>query len=483
MYKSPEEREKFRRNTPKPGPKYNGLDILYEKWPRPGKKPRKLLDYPHLPDQIGTNEYWWVLEAWKRLDPRITYLHETTRAESNISQQHGSETGFQESQRRYDGKLEAAKGRSQEIERVEETEAGEEGLAKVKATKKTKARKKTIKPSDMVTPLMTEAQKAANTTRGLTPGLINKDLGEVPGNRVPWPEQSKLAGHHHTNRSRRARRSKGDHSRRIDTQAMQSQGVSRRQPLGVEENATVEVDETDDDTQAGSESPPSINLRLWVQPKASKARAKTVHRGAIASRGDPSSSNSIPPHAQREPDHDNDYYSPGNVLSDAPALDLATQPQLPAPLQSAYAFNSTKRQTPSHQMRLAFPGSVDDPAHPLYIPPYPLKAVAKVPGQGSNRLNPQADVFVPKQAQTIEYDMVAPAADTAYQQAPNTKVFGSYNGNEQAPAAAASPTTPSAPIPPRVTDHVRYTCPDELTPSRWADFLAFCVNHGIGRQD
>ena len=72
MYKSPQEREQFWKSTLKPGPKYNRNDIVYEKWPGPGKEPGKLLDYPHLPDRIGTNEYWWVFEAWRRLDPRIT---------------------------------------------------------------------------------------------------------------------------------------------------------------------------------------------------------------------------------------------------------------------------------------------------------------------------------------------------------------------------------------------------------------------------
>lgn len=67
----------------------NGEKVL-EKWPQPGKAAEVLHDFTilvrlfHLsqhmsiltspkPERIGTNEEWWVLEAWKRLDPRIQW--------------------------------------------------------------------------------------------------------------------------------------------------------------------------------------------------------------------------------------------------------------------------------------------------------------------------------------------------------------------------------------------------------------------------
>ncbi|KAL8865476.1 MAG: hypothetical protein Q9198_009305, partial [Flavoplaca austrocitrina] len=254
MYRSPQEREQFWKSTSKPAPKYNGNDIVYEKWPVPGKEPQKLLDHPHLPDRIGTNEYWWVFEAWRRLYPRITWDDIFMRqygpnrtSSSNTVQRLGSRNRSGAMMVSWTLQREGLK-KSNERKRVHDyatLNAGEkplgnsEGvLTKGKSASKTQAKKKTIKPSDMVTPLMTDAQKAANTTRGLTPGLINKDLGEVPGNRVPWPDQSKLAGHHHV---KKPRRGKGIGSR--DGQARQSQGPSTQQPGGLGDSATIEVDE------------------------------------------------------------------------------------------------------------------------------------------------------------------------------------------------------------------------------------------------
>ncbi|KAL8853379.1 MAG: hypothetical protein Q9198_010979, partial [Flavoplaca austrocitrina] len=250
-------------------------------------------------------------------------------------------------------------------------------VAKDKPASKSQAKTKTIKPSDMVTPLMTDTQKAANTTRGLTPGLIDKELGEVPGNRVPWPEQSKLAGHHHVKKPRRAPRGKGIGSR--DGQARQSQGPSTQQPGGVGDSATLEADEdtvsddgtelaseqfsesfgseeaseeeshehsdaqsgdqTDEDSQSEAEMRPK-NLRLWVQPAPPQApRGITASHRVLASRGEPSWCYSVPPHAEMEPNYDNDASNLGSFLSDVPALDLATPSHSTAPLSSAHGFN------------------------------------------------------------------------------------------------------------------------------------------------
>ncbi|KAL9633937.1 MAG: hypothetical protein Q9204_003197 [Flavoplaca sp. TL-2023a] len=416
-------------------------------------------------------------------------------------------------------------------------------LGKDKPASKTQAKKKTIKPSDMVTPLMTNAQKAANTTRGLTPGLINKDLGEVPGNRVPWPDKSKLAGHHHVKKSRRAARSKGISSRHLNGQARQSQGLSTQQPLDVEDSATLDVnevsplvrfhedfldlqalqdtvsddgtelasepssesteleeasgeessehsdapsgDQIDDNSQSEVEMPPK-NLRLWVQPAPPQApRGITASHGAGASRGEPSWSYSVPPRAEMEPNYDNDGSNLGSFSSDVPALGLATQSHSTVPLSSAHGFNGTQLQTSSHQKRLAFPSMVVGPTHPFYIPQRGTNAASD---QISCALNPQAAAFPPRQPQAMDYRTVSPAAGAPYQQASRTNTLGNGNDNQQAAAAAAAATAgpstaSSGQIPPRITDHVRLTCPDHLTPSRWADFLEFCVNHGIGRRD
>ncbi|KAI4220926.1 MAG: hypothetical protein L6R36_007263 [Xanthoria steineri] len=75
VYMSPQRREDFydscRPKTAEEKRDAHG-NTMYEQWPVPGSSPRKLLNYPHLPDQIGTREWWFVLEAWRRYDPRIT---------------------------------------------------------------------------------------------------------------------------------------------------------------------------------------------------------------------------------------------------------------------------------------------------------------------------------------------------------------------------------------------------------------------------
>ncbi|KAL8755239.1 MAG: hypothetical protein Q9184_004859 [Pyrenodesmia sp. 2 TL-2023] len=55
-----------------PPPKTDaGGNIMYERWPTDASKPHPLLNFSHLPDQIGTKEAWWAYEAWRRYDPRI----------------------------------------------------------------------------------------------------------------------------------------------------------------------------------------------------------------------------------------------------------------------------------------------------------------------------------------------------------------------------------------------------------------------------
>lgn len=62
---------------------------MRERWPRAGEPVRNMLNFEILPDrvstpsptvntkadnsQIGSQEHWFVIEAWKRLDPRIRW--------------------------------------------------------------------------------------------------------------------------------------------------------------------------------------------------------------------------------------------------------------------------------------------------------------------------------------------------------------------------------------------------------------------------
>lgn len=252
VYKSPEERDKFfKKAERRPVPKYIGNDVMYEKWPMEGKDPRILLDFPHLPNQVGTNEWWWVFEAWRRLDPRITLvLHyaegamDTQLTSSNrwkdihmrqygpnrkahwntiqklVSRNRSPAMMVTWPQQRDGLKTSNEKRRVHDYDSLDPTEAPQDeaqeqpaeaqskGKGKAKAPETSKAKKtRTIKNVDWVTPLMTDAQKEANTTRGLTPGLIDKALGDVPENRVPWPGQLKRAGKHRPKRARAVPRS------------------------------------------------------------------------------------------------------------------------------------------------------------------------------------------------------------------------------------------------------------------------------------
>ncbi|KAL9009733.1 MAG: hypothetical protein Q9173_005263 [Seirophora scorigena] len=156
------------RRTKLPGPKLdrNG-DIIYEKWPKDPEKPEPLLDFPHLPDQIGSQEWWFVFEAWRRFEPRARWkdftmrIHGPSRPSShNIIQMHISRT------------------------------RPKWGLlcwfTIVLHDEKNGARDEALR-------LLSDEQIKNNTTRGTTPGLIDPVLGEA-GGRVPLPKMGVGAG-------------------------------------------------------------------------------------------------------------------------------------------------------------------------------------------------------------------------------------------------------------------------------------------------
>ncbi|KAK0512612.1 hypothetical protein JMJ35_004629 [Cladonia borealis] len=67
---------------PKPAQKldHNGQP-MWEKWPQVGERPRPILDFPVLPDNISTTEDWWFFHLWRRIDPRINWTDITMRME------------------------------------------------------------------------------------------------------------------------------------------------------------------------------------------------------------------------------------------------------------------------------------------------------------------------------------------------------------------------------------------------------------------
>ncbi|KAL8720704.1 MAG: hypothetical protein Q9225_002470 [Loekoesia sp. 1 TL-2023] len=136
-------------------------NILYEQWPADPEKPEPLLDFPHLPDQIGSQEWWFVFEAWRRLEPRARWkdfmmrIHGPSRPSShNNIQMHISRN------RSKWGML------SWFTITLHENE--------------NRAREEALK-------MLSTEQINNNTTRGITPGLKNPALGEA-GGRVPLPE-------------------------------------------------------------------------------------------------------------------------------------------------------------------------------------------------------------------------------------------------------------------------------------------------------
>ncbi|KAL8726120.1 MAG: hypothetical protein Q9166_006912 [cf. Caloplaca sp. 2 TL-2023] len=170
-YKPPAARALFKHPKKQKGhlprPKTNAQGhIMYEHWPTNPAKPKELLDFPHLPDQIGSREHWWVMEAWRRYDPRIRWQdiqmrqYRPNRVSTNSMQMHVCRN-------RKDAYMIA----------WEKFQGAPEDRVK-----------------DIVTERMTPAQLQANSTRGHTPGLIVPALGESPGNRVPWPERIRGAG-------------------------------------------------------------------------------------------------------------------------------------------------------------------------------------------------------------------------------------------------------------------------------------------------
>ncbi|KAL8786936.1 MAG: hypothetical protein Q9213_002478 [Squamulea squamosa] len=237
MYKPPRERAAFKALRPSaPPPKYDAQgNTVYEKWPSDPANPRPLLDFPHLPDQIGTREWWWVFEAWRRYDPRITWKdifmrqYRPNRKKSENTMQglvsRARSSAMMVSWPRQPPQLTTANKKKADDKKAaqeaakpntddhpdSDSEQNPHGKANDKTVRKPKnksqdrSRDKSEnqpddKERDRVTELMTAAQIAANSTRGHTPGLINPSLGEIPGNRLPWPKRRRTAGQHQTTR-------------------------------------------------------------------------------------------------------------------------------------------------------------------------------------------------------------------------------------------------------------------------------------------
>ncbi|MCJ1249341.1 hypothetical protein MMC30_006564 [Trapelia coarctata] len=166
LLESPPARNAFKR-TGKPGPKRDQANrTVYECWPEAGTPVRPLRDFRVLPDRIGTKESWWVIEAWRRLDPRIEWpdimmrMERPNRTKDEDKKISNCLNMFATRQRSHFGLI----------------SWHPRGVGRLRTDRK-----------DAVIAKLTAAQRANNTTRGLMPGLINPALGEA-GGRVPCPQ-------------------------------------------------------------------------------------------------------------------------------------------------------------------------------------------------------------------------------------------------------------------------------------------------------
>ncbi|KAL8826796.1 MAG: hypothetical protein Q9191_003579 [Dirinaria sp. TL-2023a] len=135
--------------------------LMWEQWPDDPANPRPLLDFPVLAniDQISTQEHPLLMEAWRRLDPRITWndlimrMQRHGRSNANNYNMHC----FRTWRRLYNITTWFWRG---DLRQSPEN----------------------VRVQNLLTPL----QRQNNTTRGTTPGLINPAQGQ--GSQiVPFP--------------------------------------------------------------------------------------------------------------------------------------------------------------------------------------------------------------------------------------------------------------------------------------------------------
>ncbi|KAL8796515.1 MAG: hypothetical protein Q9195_001189 [Heterodermia aff. obscurata] len=69
----PSTRAAFSKTAKPPQKKDTNGNLVFESWPIDPANPRPLIDYPVLPDQIALNVEWWRLAAWRRLEPRLSW--------------------------------------------------------------------------------------------------------------------------------------------------------------------------------------------------------------------------------------------------------------------------------------------------------------------------------------------------------------------------------------------------------------------------
>ena len=156
---------KAHKNSPKPGPRLDAQgNHVFERYPRAGKAPRPIPDYPILRgvDQISTEAPWWWLELILRLEPRLEWKDIDVLMENvgkRLLQPHmGSFINARQNT--------LSRGRQDwyMVSWREKSKGGSANMAR-----------------DEVLSALSQQQINANTTRGNTPGP------DLQGNIVPLP--------------------------------------------------------------------------------------------------------------------------------------------------------------------------------------------------------------------------------------------------------------------------------------------------------
>ncbi|KAL8713742.1 MAG: hypothetical protein Q9220_002268 [cf. Caloplaca sp. 1 TL-2023] len=261
VYKPPQEWQDFKRRPERNGrrparlpPAKRNPDgtVVLEQWPLDPQRPQELLDFKHLPDQVGTREYWWVFEAWRRLDPRIRWKDIWMRQKAGNRSK--SETG---------NGIEMLVSRSRCHLNIIAWEPQKPHLNRHRRQSEHQAK---------IEEKMTQVQIDNNTTRGLTPGLVDPAQGEN-SRRIQWPKLAKGTGQH-----------KGPRKPRQHKQA--------RADRSSESDATEDEDTSYDDAESQAHGSQITSRQMETQRYA--AAALPIRDDQLSRRSPPGSMRRMP---------------------------------------------------------------------------------------------------------------------------------------------------------------------------------------------
>ncbi|CAF9921038.1 MAG: hypothetical protein HETSPECPRED_004414 [Heterodermia speciosa] len=156
--------------TPKPHQKRDAQgNPVFESWPSDPANSRPLLDYAVLSDQIASGVEWWRMTAWRRLEPRMSWADIIMR----IRPANGSRTrDVQVDTRALNARI-FNKRKEFGILSWDNSRGG--------------------KDEDSIAERLSAYPGAIerNSSRGVTPGLIDPTGPDVAANRVPVPDTSR----------------------------------------------------------------------------------------------------------------------------------------------------------------------------------------------------------------------------------------------------------------------------------------------------